>query len=154
MKNVSVFQIVFIAAFILIAVVGIAIFASFGGSSRASIPKATVWGTVPGYYINEIVRNINIRSTVIEVDYVEKDPETFQAEFVNALAEGVGPDAVLLTDDLLYSQRNKLQPIPYTIFPQRDYLNTFIDGASIFVAKDGVLGIPLSIDPMVMYYNS
>lgn len=153
MKNVSTFQIAFLAVFILIAIVGIAVFAGFGGSSRAAVPKATVWGTVPGYYINEMVRNINIRSTVIEVVYIEKDPETFQAEFVNALAEGVGPDAVLLTDDMLYSQKNKLQPIPYTLFPQRDYLNTFIDGASIFASKDGILGIPLSIDPMVMYYN-
>jgi ABC-type glycerol-3-phosphate transport system substrate-binding protein len=153
MKNVSTFQIAFLAIFILIAIVGIAVFAGFGGSSRAAVPKATVWGTVPSYYINEMVRNINIRSTVIEVSYVEKDPETFQDEFVNALAEGVGPDAVLLTDDMLYSQKNKLQPIPYTVFPQRDYLNTFIDGASIFASKDGILGIPLSIDPMVMYYN-
>lgn len=153
MKNVSTFQIAFLAIFILIAIVGIAVFAGFGGSSRAAVPKATVWGTVPSYYINEMVRNINIRSTVIEVSYVEKDPETFQDEFVNALAEGVGPDAVLLTDDMLYSQKNKLQPIPYTVFPQRDYLNTFIDGANIFASKDGILGIPLSIDPMVMYYN-
>jgi len=153
MKNVSTFQIVFLAVFILIAVVGVAVFAGFGGSSRVPVPKATIWGTVPSYYVNEMVRNINIQSTIIEVSYVEKDPETFQAEFVNALAEGVGPDAVLLTDDMLYSQKNKLQPIPYTVFPQRDYLNTFIDGASMFATKDGILGIPLSVDPMVMYYN-
>lgn len=153
MKNISTFQIAFLAIFILIAVVGIAVFAGFGGSSRAVVPKATIWGTVPGYYVNEMVRNINIRSTLIEVNYVQKDTETFQAEFVNALAEGKGPDAVLLDDDMIYSQKNKLQPIPFTTFPERDYLNTFIDGASIFVAKEGILGIPLSVDPMVMYYN-
>lgn len=153
MKNVSTFQIAFLAIFILIAIVGIAVFAGFGGSSRAVVPKATIWGTVPGYYVNEMVRNINIRSTLVDVTYIQKDPETFQAEFVNALAEGKGPDAVLLDDDMLYSQKNKLQPVPFTTFPERDYLNTFIDGASIFVAKDGILGIPLSIDPMVMYYN-
>ncbi len=153
MKNVSTFQIAFLAVFILIAIVGIAVFAGFGGSSRVPVPKATIWGTVPGYFINEMVRNINIQSTIIEVSYVEMDPDTFQAEFVNALAEGKGPDAVLLTDDMLYSQKNKLQPIPYTVFPQRDYLDTFIDGASIFASKDGILGVPLSIDPMVMYYN-
>jgi multiple sugar transport system substrate-binding protein len=153
MKNVSTFQIAFLSIFILIAIVGIAVFAGFGGSSRAAVPKATIWGTTPGYYVNELVRNINIRSTLIEVLYIEKDPDTFQAEFVNALAEGTGPDAVLLSDDMLYSQKNKLQPIPFTLFPERDYLNTFIDGASIFVSKDGIMGIPLSVDPIVMYYN-
>jgi ABC-type glycerol-3-phosphate transport system substrate-binding protein len=153
MKNVSTFQLVFLAVFVLIAIVGIAVFAGFGGSAKAPIPKATIWGTVPSYYINEVVRNINIRSTVIEVSYVEKDPETFEDEFVNALAEGNGPDAVLLTDDMLYSQKNKLQPIPFTMYPERDYLNTFIDGANLFVSKDGLLGIPLSVDPIVMYWN-
>lgn len=153
MKNVSTFQLAFLAIFILIAVVGIAVFAGFGGSSRAAVPKATIWGTLPGYYVSEMVRNINIRSTLIDVTYVEKDPETFQADFVNALAEGNGPDAVLLDDDMLYSQKNKLQAIPFTTFPQRDYLDTFIDGASIFVSKDGIMGVPLSVDPMVMYYN-
>jgi ABC-type glycerol-3-phosphate transport system substrate-binding protein len=153
MKNISTFQIAFMAIFILIAITGIAVFAGFGGSSKAAVPKATIWGTVPGYYVNEMVRNINIRSTVIDVTYVEKDPETFQADFVNALAEGNGPDAVLLDDDMLYSQKNKLQAIPFTTFPERDYLSTFLDGASIFVAKDGILGVPLSVDPMVMYYN-
>ncbi len=153
MKNISTFQIAFLAVFILIAIVGVAVFAGFGGSSRTPVPRATIWGTVPSFYVNELVRTINIQSTLIEVAYEEKDPDTFQAEFVNALAEGKGPDAVLLTDDMLYSQKNKLQPIPYTVFPQRDYLNTFIDGASIFVSKDGILGVPLSIDPIVMYYN-
>ncbi|MCF7865201.1 MAG: extracellular solute-binding protein [Candidatus Pacebacteria bacterium] len=153
MKNVSTFQLAFLAIFILIAVVGIAVFAGFGGSSRAAVPKATIWGTLPGYYISEMVRNINIRSTVIDVTYVEKDPETFQADFVNALAEGNGPDAVLLDDDMLYSQKNKLQSIPFTTFAERDYLNTFIDGASIFIARDGIMGVPFSVDPMVMYYN-
>lgn len=153
MKNTSTFQLVFLAVFILIAIVGVAVFAGFGGGTRVATPKATIWGTVPGYYINETVRNINISSTVIEVTYVQKDPETFQSEFVNALAEGNGPDAVLLSDDMLYTSRNKLQPIPYTTFALRDFQSTFIDGATIFASKDGLLGIPLSVDPLVMYYN-
>ncbi len=153
MKNISTFQIVFLSISILIAIVGVAVFAGFGGTGKVPVPKATIWGTVPSFYINEMVRDINISSTVIDVTYIEKDPETFQSEFVNALAEGTGPDAVLLTDDMLYSQKNKLQPIPYTLFPQRDYINTFIDSASIFLTNEGILGVPLSIDPMVMYYN-
>lgn len=153
MKNISTFQIVFLAAFILIAIIGVAVFAGFGGSSKTPVPRATIWGTVPGFYIDDVVRNINIRSTVIEVSYVEKDPETFENEFINALAEGNGPDAVLLSDDLLYSMRNKLQTIPYSVFNERDYRSTFIDGANIFLSDNGILGVPLSVDPLVMYFN-
>lgn len=153
MKNTSTFQLVFLAVFILVAIVGVAVFAGFGGSSKAAVPKATIWGTVPGFYITDTVRTINASSNVVDVVYVQKDPQTFQNEFINALAEGNGPDAVLLSDDMLYSSRNKLQPIPYTAFAQRDFQTTFIDGASIFASKDGLLAIPLSVDPLVMFYN-
>ncbi len=153
MKNVSIFQIIVISIFIFIAIVGIAVFAGFGGSNKVAVPKATIWGTVPAGIINELVRNINISQTVIDVNYVEKDPEVFEHDFVNALAEGGGPDAVLLTDGMLYSQRNKLQPIPAATLDERTFRNTYIDAASLFVMKDGILGIPFTIDPMVMYWN-
>jgi ABC-type glycerol-3-phosphate transport system substrate-binding protein len=153
MKNISVFQIVVLGFFIFVAIVGIAIFAGFGGIAQTVIPKATIWGTVPGGVVNEVVRNINANSTVIDVTYIQKDPETFEAEFVNALAEGTGPDAVLVNDDMLYTQRNKLRPIPFTTLTVRDFENTFIDGAKLFESKDGILGIPFVVDPMVMYWN-
>jgi ABC-type glycerol-3-phosphate transport system substrate-binding protein len=153
MKNISVFQIVVLAFFVFVAIVGIAIFAGFGGLSQNTIPKAVIWGTVSGGVVNEVVRNINANSTIIEVTYVQKDPETFEGDFVNALAEGTGPDAVLISDEMLYTQRNKLKPIPFTVLTERDFENTFIDGAKLFVSKEGILGIPFSVDPLVMYWN-
>ena len=153
MKNTSTFQLVFLAVFVLVAIVGVAVFAGFGGSSKAAVPKATIWGTIPAFFITDTVRILNASSNALEVTYVQKDPQTFQNEFVNALAEGNGPDAVLLSDDMLYTFRNKLQPIPYTAFALRDFQSTFIDGASVFASKDGLLAIPISVDPLVMYYN-
>jgi ABC-type glycerol-3-phosphate transport system substrate-binding protein len=153
MKNVSIFQIIVLSVFIFVALVGIAVFAGFGGTNKNTFPKATVWGTVPGGLITELVRTINTKETLIEVNYIEKDPETFERDFVNALAEGNGPDAVLLTDDLLYNQRNKLQLIPSKSIDQREYINTYINAARLFVDKDGVLGVPFMIDPLVMYWN-
>lgn len=153
MRNISIFQIVVLALFIFVAIVGIVVFAGFGGTNKVAIPKATIWGTVPGSLITELVRNINIKQTLIEVNYVEKDPENFERDFVNALAEGNGPDAVLLTDEMLYSQRNKLQLIPSSIIDSRTYMNTYVDAASLFIDKEGVLGVPFLIDPMVMYWN-
>ncbi len=153
MKNISVFQIVVLSVFVFVAIVGIAIFAGFGGLNQEALPRAVIWGTVPGGIVNEVVRNINANKTVIELTYVQKEPETFEEDFVNALAEGRGPDAVLLSDDMLYTQRNKLKPIPFTVFTERDYQNTFIDGAKIFVSKEGILGVPFAVDPLVMYWN-
>lgn len=153
MKNISPFQIIVLAVFIFIAIVGVAIFAGFGGINQASTPRAVIWGTVPAFTVNEVVRNINLVSTVVEVTYVEKSRATFEDEFVNAIAEGSGPDAVLISDDMLYAQRNKLQPIPFSVLSERAYIDTFIDGAKIFIDEKGILGVPFSVDPLVMYYN-
>ena len=153
MKNISPFQIIVLAVFIFVAIVGVAIFAGFGGVNQASTPHAVIWGTVPANLVNEIVRNVNLASTVVDVVYVEKSKATFEDEFVNAIAEGNGPDAVLMNDDMLYAQRNKLQPIPFSVLSERNYINTFVDASTIYIDEKGILGVPLSVDPLVMYYN-
>jgi ABC-type glycerol-3-phosphate transport system substrate-binding protein len=153
MKNISVFQIIVLAFFMAVAIGGVILFATYGAGGRTAIPQAVVWGTVPGQFVNEMIRNININQTIVNVEYVQKNPETFENDFVNALAEGKGPDAVLLTDDMLYAQRNKLQPIPFDIYNERLYRDTFIDGARQFISPEGILGVPLSIDPLIMYWN-
>jgi ABC-type glycerol-3-phosphate transport system substrate-binding protein len=136
-----------------VAIVGIAIFAGFGGTNNIGTPSATIWGILPSQHITEVVRTLNLTSTKLNVTYVQKDPATYEAELINALAENRGPDIALLDDSMLYSQRNKIQPIPFSVFPERDYLNTFIDASNIFVDKYGILAVPVAIDPLVMYWN-
>ncbi|MEN9649638.1 MAG: hypothetical protein RL094_605 [Candidatus Parcubacteria bacterium] len=149
----SSFQIIVIAVFIFLAIVGVVVFAGFGGINKTSTPEATVWGTVSAQQMGEYVRSINGSATIININYVQKRPETFDSEFVNALAEGKGPDVVLLTDDMLYKQRNKLVAIGYKTFPEREYNDTFIEAANHFMSPDGILAVPFSVDPMVMYWN-
>lgn len=153
MKNVSVFQIAVMAIFLFVAIVGVAIFAGFGGSNNSSTPAATIWGILPASYVSDMVRDINLATTKIDVSYVQKDPATFEAELINALAEGRGPDIALLDDTMLFTQKNKIQPIPYAIYNERDYQDTFIPASSIFLDASGVLAVPLSVDPLVMYWN-
>ncbi len=149
----STFQLVVLIIFILVGIAGVVVFAGFGGSNQAQIPSAVVWGTVPATVVNEVVRIINAEKTIMEVKYEQISPETFRSVFVNALAEGTGPDIVLLTDDLLYAEANKLGIIPYTVFTQRDYADTYINAADHFMSGTGVLGVPFSVDPIVMYWN-
>jgi ABC-type glycerol-3-phosphate transport system substrate-binding protein len=152
-STLSTFQLVVLIIFIFIGIAGVVVFAGFGGTNKEKIPSAVIWGTVPASVVNEVTRIINAEDTVIDVKYEQISPETFRATFVNALAEGGGPDIVLLTDDLLYAEANKLGIIPYTVFTQRDYADTYINAADHFMSATGVLGVPFSIDPIVMYWN-
>lgn len=154
MKSVpSTFQLVILTIFILVGIVGVVVFAGFGGVNNAKVPTATIWGTVDASNFNEMLRLLNADKPQLSVTYIQKNPETFQEEFVNALAEGAGPDVVLLTDDLLYSQRAKLMLLPYTTMTQREYSDTYLNGADYFLTGSGILGIPFTVDPIVMYYN-
>lgn len=149
----STFQLVVIAIFILIGIIGVIVFAGLGGVNATKVPTATIWGTVPGNDFNEMIRLINAEKPQLSVTYVQKSPERFQEEFVNALAEGAGPDIVLLTDDLLYSQKAKLMVIPYTTYDQRAYSDTYLNAGEHFMTPEGLLGVPFTSDPIVMYYN-
>ena len=153
MKSLSLFKIVVVGVFILCAVVGVLLFAGLGGGNNKSTPTVTIWGTLPGVHVNDLVHSLNQSSTVLNVTYTEMSPEEFLRNFPNAIANGKGPDMVLVPDDLLYQERNKLLPIGYKTYPERDFRNTFIDAATLFLTADGSLGIPFAVDPMVMYWN-
>ncbi len=152
-SSLSTFQLIVMIVFIFVGIAGVVVFAGFGGTNKEKIPSAVVWGTVPATIVNEVTRIINSEKTLIDVKYEQISPETFRSVFVNALAEGGGPDIVLLSDDLLYAEANKLGIIPYTVFTQRDYADTYINAADHFMSAQGVLGVPFSVDPVVMYWN-
>lgn len=149
----STFQLVVIAIFILLGIVGVIVFAGLGGVNAKKVPTAIIWGTIPELELNELVRQINSEEPKINVTYVQKNPEKFRNDFINALAEDSGPDIVLLDDDLLYAEKSKLMVIPYETYDQRTYSDTYLNAGDHFLTNEGILGIPFMSDPIVMYYN-
>lgn len=149
----STFKIVTVGIFVFFGVIGVFVFASYGGSEKEPVPEVTIWGTLPSAFISEYVRAINEQKTIITAAYLQIDEDRFKETFINALAEGKGPDIVILPDDLLYEERGKLVPIGYQTYPERDFRDTFIDAAELFISKEGILGVPFAVDPMVMYWN-
>jgi ABC-type glycerol-3-phosphate transport system substrate-binding protein len=89
----------------------------------------------------------------VDVSYVQVKESDFDEAFVNALAEQKGPDVVMISQDKLLMHRNKLQPIPYTVISERGYLDTFVDEVSLFMFPEGSYGMPVFVDPIVMYWN-
>ena len=90
---------------------------------------------------------------LIKITYIKKDSSTFNNDFIEALAEGVGPDIVLLRDDYIYKNRNKLFTIPYKNYTERSFRDTFIEGGEVFLNADGAIALPFMVDPLVMYWN-
>jgi ABC-type glycerol-3-phosphate transport system substrate-binding protein len=155
MKKVSIFQIVLIASFGAIAVAAVLIFAlAVGSNSSSTVGAVTIWGTLDQTAFTTVIRQaLDTDTRLAHVTYVQKNSSTYISDLANALASGTGPDLFLLRDDDAYSQAAKLVPIPPTSLSQTLFQNTFVDAANPFLAGSGILGVPLAVDPLVLYWN-
>jgi len=114
----------------------------------------TVWGTFPSSVFDQYVANINNNSpTPLSVTYKQFDTASFSSQFIAALARGNGPDAILIPADMLLPHEDKVALIPYTAFSQRDFMNTYISEAQIYTTSSGILALPFTVDPLIMYWN-
>jgi ABC-type glycerol-3-phosphate transport system substrate-binding protein len=149
----SKFQIVLLGVFGVFIIVAVFVFALYRGSSSTDV-AVTVWGSLP----SEDFRLLLNTKTFIEdqslvITYEEKSAATIESEFTEALAQGIGPDLIILRQDQFYKNKAKLLPIPYTSLNARDFQETFVEAGEIYLMPEGVYGLPLIADPLVLYYN-
>lgn len=154
MKNTSPFKLGIMVIFGFFIVIGIAVFALSKSNSSSGRADLTIWGTIDQEAFDALYNNSTLESNkLITVKYVKKNQADFDLDFVEALAEGTGPDVVILRDDYVYKHRNKLITIPYESYPERNFKDIFIEEGEVFLTKEGILSIPLMVDPIVMYWN-
>jgi ABC-type glycerol-3-phosphate transport system substrate-binding protein len=150
----SKFQLILTAVFGAFIVIGVMTFALFKGGSSVTRVQIVMWGTIPQQVLTEVISQSPVsKDKTFSLMYVEKNPNTFADEFVNALASGVGPDIVFLPQEEILKNSNKFFTIPYATYSERDYVSNFIEAANIFMLPKGVLAIPIAVDPLVMYWN-
>lgn len=149
----SKFQIVLLAVFAIFIVLGVAFFALYRGSGADDIP-VIVWGDIPSEDFHLLLNTPTFtRSSAASTIYEEKPEDTIEAEFTEALAQGKGPDLLIIIQDQLWSNKAKLALIPYANISERDYKTTFVDEGELFLDPRGIYALPLTIDPLVLYYN-
>lgn len=149
------FQIIVLGICTTLILVGVAVFASFGGLlGGAGIGKVVVWGTVEADVMQNLLDNLRAEDKALQsVSYIEKDPATYNQELINAMANGTAPDLFMLTDENLHSFSDKILPIPYGTVSQSSFLGSYIDEGQLFLTSQGALALPFLVDPLVMYWN-
>jgi ABC-type glycerol-3-phosphate transport system substrate-binding protein len=147
------FQIILIAIFGVFLVGGVIIFSAYKGNSKNAV-TVVVWGTISQTDFNDVVRKTSLnQSKEFNVQYVQKSQENFDTDFIESLASGTGPDIFMLPSEKILKHRNKIFPIPYNVFTQRQFRDAFIEGAEIYMVPEGTMALPISVDPLVMYWN-
>lgn len=155
MKNLSAFQLILTAAFIVFIVAGVLLFAGFGGFGNSNaIGPVTLWGTYDRETMDGVIDALSESDPRFEeVTYVEKDPRTFDTELINALAAGRGPDIFFLKQDAALEFEDKITPIPFSVISERTYKDAFVEEGELFLRSGGVLAMPLTLDPLILYWN-
>lgn len=158
MLNLRPFEIVLISVFFAFAIgalVYVSLFKSTGNTDDKQFgEKVVIWGPFSSGDFNQFLTNIaSSNKSFSSVTYKQVDERNFNGELLNAIAEGKSPDLIIIPHTALVTLRQTLRPISYVDYPIRNFKDTYIDGAEIFMRDDGIYGIPFAVDPLIMYWN-
>tara|TARA_B100002051_G_scaffold276616_1_gene326131 strand:+ start:2678 stop:3979 length:1302 start_codon:yes stop_codon:yes gene_type:complete len=138
----------------LLAMVMLSIGPGSSDDDVVQIGAVSIWGTIPQAAMDQVLYDESeLNEQYAQVSYRYIDPTLFNNTLVNALADGTGPDLILVSQEKLTETRRRIQPISFDSFSVRDIRNSYVDGAEIFALSDGLYALPIVIDPLVMYWN-
>lgn len=152
-SNLSKFKLGVMILFGVFIVIGILVFALSKSTSSSMNVNLVIWGTLPNESFELLKKGSSLDNSKTTVTYVKKETADFDQELIEALAEGIGPDIVILRDDNVYKHRNRLFTIPFKNYSERAFKDKFIEGSEIFLTPEGVIAVPFMTDPLVMYWN-
>ena len=126
----------------------------FFGAKNITQAELTLWGLDPAAVWQPIFDEYKKENPGIEINYIQKNPQNYERDLVNALASNQGPDLLFFQNSWLPKHFDKIAPAP----PQ------LIDPAAIrqlypsvveqdLVAFDQVFSLPLFIDSLALFYN-
>lgn len=150
----SKFQLILTGIFGAFILIGVLVFAYGQSTGSNNVAKATVWGTMSSSMFSNFLHESGLdEDKTVDITYVQKNRETFDQDFIEALAVGRGPDLFFLPQDSIIKHQDKIFAIPFSAFAERDFKDIFIEESEIFLTNNGILGLPFVVDPMVMYWN-
>jgi multiple sugar transport system substrate-binding protein len=157
----SKFQIIIIIVFVIAGLIAVLIFAGIlpgfkKQGSGGNGGEISMWGVFPEEKIKPIISDFNDKNkSYFTINYSEKKIANYENELLNALAAGQGPDIWFLTQDAILKNKNKVYPIPFNFYPERNFRDNFLDSAELFLdsPNKNIIGLPLAVDPIVLYWN-
>ena len=127
----------------------------FAHPSSNNGPQGDVvlWGTLPENEMNNVTQMFNPQAKSYAVRYKYVSEATFNQQLLEALASGNGPDMIIAPYQMILSQSERIYPFPIASFPEKSFRDAYVDGATVLFSPQGALALPVSVDPMVLFYN-
>ena len=154
------FELALVIIFVVLGITALLLLMNFDGGksapegSGAISGEVQIWGTLPGEGMPDMIKQYQESyDSYADVKYWYVQPERFHDTLINSLADGDGPDLVLVSQEELVDLRRRMFPEPYETFPLRDIKTLYVDGAEIFALQDGLYARPIAVDPLVLFWN-
>ncbi len=152
------FSIILIIVFIIGAIFAVLLFSGaikIGKSASNTAPSGsvTMWGTLPSSSVSDILDKLNMSTKTISVTYIQKDPSVFSSELTKATLGGFAPDLILAPDDTIFAISSFIKETSYTSYPESLFRQSFMEASETFLTKEGIISLPVSTDPFVLFYN-
>ncbi|MFA6503072.1 MAG: extracellular solute-binding protein [Candidatus Paceibacterota bacterium] len=158
--KISLFQGILFGVFGLAAIIGVFVFATYtsknSSGSATTVGTVKIWGVLPKADVQAALTAVAQTDTSMkDVSYEQKNPETLAQDLSTAIATGAAPDLVLASEEGLLPLVKFLDPIPTTMLPESAFNSTFVTAGRIFaVPGGGYYGMPFLVDPLVLYSNN
>ena len=150
------------AGVLLIIVLGIVMFTS--GKKAAKVTptaKLVIWDSFDSEEnFRQAITYFEGKNSKIKVEYVKKNPATYETDSINAIADGNGPDIWVVPSNWMPKHHEKMATMPEkTLDPKltnaEAYKNLFVDAANKDNVYDSqVYGVPLFMDTLSLFYNN
>lgn len=152
----------------IIAIIAILIFIALGmftgaipglRGTQAISGTVSVWLPQNYAYLKTTAEDFAVANKNIKVNIKILPDASYEGEIINSLAAGTAPEVWLLPDDLILKHKDKIAALPFSSYPERTFVDTFIDSGKLYLEKnpkDGtgqIIGLPVAVDPIVLYWN-
>jgi ABC-type glycerol-3-phosphate transport system substrate-binding protein len=156
--KITLFQGIVYGVFVVFALIGVIVFATYSGKSDSvdAIGVVSIWGTLPKNSIDATFTFARQSNQALKsVSYTQVESSTFEKALISAIAEGRGPDLILIPHESLFPLLKLINPIPVATLSESVFKNAFAAGTEIFLVPDGsgAYAVPFLIDPLVLYEN-
>jgi multiple sugar transport system substrate-binding protein len=104
--------------------------------------------------MQELIEAYRAARPNVQIEYTKKNIENYEADLINALASGEGPDIFSINNSWLPKYLDKTIPAPDNVFTLKTYRDTFVDVVAQDFTKDNkIYGTAMSVDSLALYYN-
>lgn len=125
------------------------------GGKKAGAVTLKVWKPfVDSERMQSVISAYQQKHPNVTIEYSKKNIETYEADLLDAIASGNGPDIFSINNTWLPRYLNKVVAAQDKNFTLKEYKDTFVDVMSNDLVKDGkIYGTAMWVDSLALYYN-